>query len=71
MTHRRKCLHNTCCAQYRLTNSRKTCTNAGDLQQFRTGPQEKHRHEAIGYRTPAEYADQCTHTHHPVGCEID
>ena len=53
MTHRRKCLHNTCCAQYRLTNSRKTCTNAGDLQQFRTGPQENRRHSGIGLHTPA------------------
>jgi len=55
MTHRRKCLHNTCCAQYRLTSSRKTCTNAADLQQFRTGPPEKHRHSVLGYLPPEEY----------------
>jgi hypothetical protein len=62
MTHRRKCLHNTCCAQYRLTNSRKTCTNAGDLQQFRTGPQENRRHRAIGMISPVDFEDRLTQT---------
>ncbi len=28
----------------------------------------RHRHSALGYRTPAEYAAACTHTHHPVAC---
>lgn len=31
----------------------------------------RHRHSALGYQTPAEYAAGCTHRHHPVGCEID
>lgn len=31
----------------------------------------RHRHSALGYQTPAEYAAQCSHTHHPVACEID
>ncbi|GAB03793.1 transposase InsO family protein [Gordonia amarae] len=30
----------------------------------------RHRHSALGYQTPAEYAAGCTHTHHPVACEI-
>ena len=30
-----------------------------------------HRHSALGYLTPAEYAAQCSHTHHPVACEIN
>lgn len=30
-----------------------------------------HRHSALGYQTPAEYAVGCAHQHHPVGCEID
>jgi transposase InsO family protein len=30
-----------------------------------------HRHSALGYLTPAEYAAQCRHTHHPVTCEIN
>jgi transposase InsO family protein len=28
------------------------------------------RHSALGYRTPAEYAAACRHTHTPVACEI-
>ncbi|WP_420874279.1 integrase core domain-containing protein [Nocardia gipuzkoensis] len=27
-----------------------------------------HRHSALGYLTPAEYATRCTHRHHPVAC---
>jgi hypothetical protein len=30
----------------------------------------RHRHSALGYRTPAEYAAACTHTHTPVACEF-
>jgi hypothetical protein len=29
------------------------------------------RHSALGYRTPAEYAATCRHTHTPVACEIN
>jgi transposase InsO family protein len=25
----------------------------------------QHRHSALGYMTPAEYAGRCSHTHHP------
>ena len=30
-----------------------------------------HRHSALGYLTPAEYAAQCSHTHHPLAREIN
>jgi putative transposase len=30
-----------------------------------------HRHSALGYFTPAEYAAQCRRTHHPLACEIN
>jgi len=35
------------------TNSRGTCTNAGDLHQLRAGPPEKRLHSGIGWHTPA------------------
>ncbi len=38
---------------------------------FKTEHNLRHRHSALGYRTPAEYAAACTHTHHPVGCGIN
>ncbi|WP_280493247.1 IS3 family transposase [Nocardia asiatica] len=38
---------------------------------FKTEHNLRHRHSALGYRTPAEYAAACTHTHHPVDCGID
>jgi hypothetical protein len=59
MTHRPKMLAQHCCAQYRSTNSRKTCTNAGDLQQFRAGPQEKRRHSTNGMLSPIDYEHAC------------
>jgi putative transposase len=31
----------------------------------------RHRHSALGYRTPARYAAACRHTHTPVACEIN
>jgi putative transposase len=31
----------------------------------------RHRHSALGYLTPAEYATRCTHSHHPVACDIN
>jgi len=30
-----------------------------------------HRHSALGYRTPAEYAAAGRHTHTPVACTIN
>ncbi|EID76221.1 transposase [Rhodococcus opacus RKJ300 = JCM 13270] len=38
---------------------------------FKENHNSRHRHSSLGYLTPAEYAAQCTHTHQPVGCEID
>ncbi|WP_157101599.1 IS3 family transposase [Nocardia shimofusensis] len=38
---------------------------------FKTEHNLRHRHSALGYRTPAEYAAACTHTHHPVECGIN
>ncbi|WP_282780681.1 IS3 family transposase [Nocardia sp. CC201C] len=35
---------------------------------FKVDHNRRHRHSALGYLTPAEYAAACTHTHHPVGC---
>ena len=32
---------------------------------------QRHRHSALGYRTSAEYAAACRHTHTPVACEIN
>lgn len=38
---------------------------------FKTDHNLRHRHSALGYRTPAEYAAACTHPHHPVDCAIN
>jgi putative transposase len=38
---------------------------------FKDEHNTRHRHSALGYRTPAEYAAQCGHAHHPVACEIN
>ncbi|MCP2287379.1 Integrase core domain [Nocardia amikacinitolerans] len=35
---------------------------------FKVDHNRRHRHSALGYLTPAEYAAACTHTHHPVAC---
>jgi transposase InsO family protein len=32
---------------------------------------DRHRHSALGYRTPAEYAAACRCAHPPVACEIN
>lgn len=31
----------------------------------------RHRHSALGYLTPVEYAARCSHTHHHVACDIN
>ncbi|WP_176224923.1 integrase core domain-containing protein, partial [Rhodococcus sp. 1168] len=41
------------------------------IEDFQDDHNNRHRHSSLGYLTPAEYAAQCTHTHQPVGCEID
>ncbi|WP_407674975.1 transposase [Nocardia puris] len=38
---------------------------------FKDDHNRRHRHSALGYRTPAEHAAACTHTHHPMGCGIN
>jgi putative transposase len=38
---------------------------------FKAEHNARHRHSALGYLTPAEYAARCSHTHHPVACEIN
>lgn len=38
---------------------------------FKDEHNHRHRHSALGYRTPAEYAARCSHTHYPVACEIN
>jgi transposase InsO family protein len=38
---------------------------------FKHEHNHRHRHSALGYLTPAEYAAACSHTHHPVACEIN
>ena len=37
---------------------------------FTSEHNRRHRHSALGYRTPAEYAAACRHTHTPAACEI-
>jgi putative transposase len=38
---------------------------------FKHEHNQRHRHSALGYLTPAEYAARCRHTHYPVACEIN
>ncbi|MBF6303097.1 IS3 family transposase [Nocardia amamiensis] len=38
---------------------------------FKDDHNRGHRHSALGYLTPAEYAASCTHRHHPVACTIN
>jgi putative transposase len=38
---------------------------------FKDEHNHRHRHSALGYLTPAEYAARCRHTHHPVTCDIN
>jgi transposase InsO family protein len=58
------------------------CDNLGEAAQadleapaawfgdFKHKQNHRHRKSALGYRTPAEYAAACRHTHTPVACEI-
>ncbi|WP_375295646.1 IS3 family transposase [Gordonia sp. GONU] len=41
------------------------------ITDFKDDHNHRHRHSALGYKTPAEYAAGCTHRHHPVDCKID
>ena len=38
---------------------------------FKDEHNHRHRHSALGYRTPAEYAARCSHTHYTMACEIN
>ena len=38
---------------------------------FKDEHNHRHRHSALGYRTPAEYAAACRRTHTPMACEIN
>ncbi|MGY1994485.1 IS3 family transposase [Mycolicibacterium fortuitum] len=38
---------------------------------FKTEHNRRHRHSALGYRTPAEYAAACRCTHTPMACSIN
>nr|WP_110782027.1 IS3 family transposase [Mycolicibacterium parafortuitum] len=38
---------------------------------FKEEHNQRHRHSALGYRTPAEYAAVCRCTHTPMGCSIN
>jgi putative transposase len=38
---------------------------------FKQEHNRRHRHSALGYRTPAECAAACRHTRAPVACEIN
>ena len=49
-----------------------TCSRpAWSIGDFKHEHNHRHRHSALGYLTPAEYAARCSHTHHPVACEIN
>jgi hypothetical protein len=41
------------------------------IDDFKADHNHRHRHSALGYRTPAEYAAACRCTHTPVACEIN
>ena len=38
---------------------------------FKHDHNQRHRHSALGYRTPAEYAAACRHTHTPMTCAMN
>ena len=38
---------------------------------FKHEHNHRHRHSSLGYRTPAEYAATCRHTHTPVAWSIN
>jgi len=41
------------------------------IDDFKHEHNQRHRHSALGYLTPAEYAAACRHTRYPVACEIN
>jgi transposase InsO family protein len=45
--------------------------SAGRDRRLQDEHNHRHRHSALGYLTPAEYAVRCSHTHHPVDCDTN
>ncbi|MDR7168288.1 transposase InsO family protein [Nocardia kruczakiae] len=48
-----------------------TLLKARVASDFKTDHNQRHRHSALGYQTPAECAARCSQTHHPVACSIN
>jgi len=44
--------------------------DAADIADFKDEHSRRHRHSALGYRTPAEYAAACNCPHSPMACGI-
>ena len=61
-------LRNECLNRNHWTNLLEARVAIAD---FKHEHNSAHRHSALGYLTPAEYAAQCSHTHYPVACEIN
>ena len=61
-------LRKECLNRNHWTNLREARVVIGD---FKREHNHRHRHSALGYLTPAEYAARCRHTHHPVTCNIN
>src|SRR5690606_20772160 len=66
-------LRNECLNRNHWTSLLEARVVIGD---FKTDHNQRHRHSALGYLTPAEYAARCDHTHHgwdpligSIGCE--
>ena len=61
-------LRKECLNRNHWTTLREARVVIGD---FKREHNHQHRHSALGYLTPAEYAAGCRHTHHPVTCNIN
>ncbi|MEC4765480.1 hypothetical protein VT930_20630, partial [Mycobacterium sherrisii] len=44
---------------------------ARSIGDFKAEHNHRHRHSALGYLTPAQYAAACRCTHTPVACSIN
>ena len=61
-------LQRECLNRNQWTNLLEARVVIGD---FKHEHNARHRHSALGYLTPAEYAARCSHTHQPVTCDIN
>ena len=61
-------LRKECLNRNHWTNLREARVVIGD---FKEEHNRRHRHSALGYLTPVEYAARCRHAHHPVTCDIN